>query len=55
MISERAAARTDVPAKFSQIPVNPIGHRTPIRRRGKTKAVDTEIREAGKGFSIASM
>ena len=49
------AASTEVPARFSQIPVRPSGQRTPIRITGNTSAVATEITEAGTAFSMASM
>ena len=53
--SERTAARTDVPAKFSHMPVKPKGQKAPISSTGNTSAVDTEMRDAGRGFSMASM
>ena len=49
------AARADVPAKFSQIPVSPKGHSAMVNITGKIRAVDTEIRDAGRGFSMASI
>ena len=53
MMAERMAANTEVPAKFSQIPVSPSGHSAQISSTGKTRAVETEIKEEGRGFSIA--
>src|SRR5699024_8786599 len=44
-----------VPAKFSQMPVRPKGHKAAMSATGNTRAVPMEIREAGRGFSTASM
>ncbi len=55
MTADKTAASTDVPAKFSQMPVSPSGQKTRIKITGKTRAVDTDMREAGSGFSMASM
>ena len=55
MPADNTAARTDVPAKLSQIPVSPRGQSAAISITGKTRAVDTEIRDAGSGFSMASI
>lgn len=52
---DKTAERTEVPARFSHIPVSPNGHSNPIRIIGNTSAVHMEITEAGKGFSIASI
>ena len=38
----------DAPARFSQMPLRPKGHSTPSKITGNTRAVDTEITEAGK-------
>ena len=46
-------ASTAVPAKFSQMPVSPRGHSTPMSTTGNTSAVDTEMAEAATGFSMA--
>ena len=55
IISDKIAASTEVPAKFSQIPVSPKDHRAPISITGKISAVDTDMMEAGRDFSIASI
>ena len=55
MTADSAATRTDVPAKLSQIPVSPRDQSAAISITGKTSAVDTEIRDAGRGFSMASI
>ena len=55
MNRDNAAAKTEVAAKFSQIPVSPSGHSIPTRIAGNTRAVDTEMSDAGRGFSIASI
>ena len=55
MTPDKIAARSEVPAKFNQIPVKPSGHNRTIKITGKTNAVDTEIIEAGSGFSIANI
>ena len=54
-ISAQEAASTAVPAKFSHSPVSPSGQRIPIRITGNKSAVDTEIMDAGRGFSTASI
>ena len=51
----RTAASADVPAKFSHRPVSPRGHRRITKSTGNTSAVDTEISDAGTGFSTASI
>lgn len=53
--ADRTAARTDVPTKFSQIPVSPNGRMTPMNTTGKISAVEIEIMEAGIGFSTDNM
>ena len=55
MTADITAARAEVTAKFSQIPVSPKGHSAMINITGKIRAVDTEIRVAGRGFSMASI
>ena len=45
----------DAPARFSQMPLRPKGHSTPSKITGNTRAVDMEITEAGRDFSMASM
>ena len=55
MKPDKIAARSEVPAKFNQIPVKPSGHNRIIKITGKTNAVDTEIIEAGSGLSIANI
>ena len=52
---DKIPARTEVPAKFSQIPVRASGHRRMTRRTGKISAVETEIKEAYTGFFTASI
>ena len=54
-IIERIIASKEVAAKLSQMPVSPSGQSTTISNSGKIKAVETEISEAGTGFSIASI
>ena len=48
-------ARTAVPAKLSHRPVSPRGHKSATRMTGKTRAVETEMRDADAGFSTASI
>ena len=55
MTADMTAARREVPAKFSQIPVRPRGRDTTSSITGKTSAVDTEIRDAGSVYSMASI
>ena len=52
MKPDKIAARSEVPAKFNQIPVKPSGHNRIIKITGKTNAVDTEMMEAGSGFQL---
>ena len=54
-MNDKTAAITEVPAKLSQMPVSPIGQRIKIRTTGNMRAVDTDMRAAGSGFSIASI
>ena len=53
--ADRMPASREVPARFSQILVSPSGQSATIRIRGKTSVVETEMTEAGTGFSMASM
>ena len=55
MINDISPAKIDVAAKLSQIPVRPRGHIIPIKITGKINAVDTDIKDAGRGFSTASI
>lgn len=48
-------ASREAPAKLSQIPVRPRGHRSIISMTENIRAVDTEIMEVSFGFSMASM
>ena len=54
-IAARIPASTAVPAKFSQIPVSPSGHNRITSTTGKISAVDTEINEAARDFSMAPL
>ena len=55
MARDRTAASRAVPAKLSQMPVSPKGHRAAMSTTGNTRAVATEMREAGRGFYTASI
>ena len=52
---DKRPANSELPAKFSQIPVSPSGQSRMTRISGKTSAVETEMIEAGRDFSMASI
>ena len=55
MAAERRAAARLVRGKFAQMPVRPKGQRAARRATGNTSAVATEMSEAARGLSTASI